>query len=311
MGMSEDALLLLCYPRGAVHVVDPQMSVLRHWLQRLMDDLVRPLTWTAAPRANPQRLRTYYHVTERAAVADIRRHGFLPGGGSCGRGTYLFREIWLAHDWIDGHANVYRDPVVLIVTTREKVPSVVDLCGADLDADEREQLHGHFIYPHAKDTRWVPTSVILHPDDAERQNPGRQATAVVVTPAARAQLGEARIARVLAAAQAERDRVLARRGHCAGWCDIVSAAIIDALAAEGFEGRIGLGRMRLPSGRAPWHNWALIEGVLVDATSDQFNRRDAALFPAVLIALPAEVPSYEIERTTITPRQAMRGLVPR
>jgi hypothetical protein len=113
-------------------------------------------------KARNGRTRRFFHVTDRRYTEDILSNGFLAGTGSAGPGTYLFRERWLADDWIDGHPLTYTDPVILVVRTPDEVVPASSL--ADPAQIDHDMIRGHFIHPHRPGTRWKPAAVSVHED---------------------------------------------------------------------------------------------------------------------------------------------------
>jgi hypothetical protein len=108
-------------------------------------------------------LGTWFHVTERKHVPEIIAHGFVPGGMSAGNGTYLWKEIGLANDWLENHR--YEDPVVLIVRTELK-PAYIRKLYQDRGDPEADQYWGQYIVQH--EGLWAPERVYLHPDFEEQ-----------------------------------------------------------------------------------------------------------------------------------------------
>lgn len=100
----------------------------------------------------------WYHVTERGNAERILRDGFVAGNGSAGMGTYLWADLRLAEDWIDGHISTYVDPVIIQVHTRERPVSIYALYN-DAGHDDAEQYHGHYVLHH--DKNWKPNVLIL------------------------------------------------------------------------------------------------------------------------------------------------------
>lgn len=101
---------------------------------------------------------SYYHVTERSALADILSNGFLGGYGDAGFGVYFYDNLYDAIEYSrkGGWDGNLHDPVIILVSDRsiEKVP--ID---PSWDITEYENMYWHPMDDDDDENAWLPKNM--------------------------------------------------------------------------------------------------------------------------------------------------------
>jgi len=104
--------------------------------------------------------RTFYHVTESDAAADILKNGFAGGWGDAGYGVYLYGTPYSAEEYAarGGWDGELKDPVAIEVKGDDirKVP----ILDPSWDPHDYEDMYMHPM-GESDDERWKPRMRII------------------------------------------------------------------------------------------------------------------------------------------------------